>query len=135
MALGGTSYDGILVGRSNEPSLYAHVAYVALTSVTNTDLWYWGKGFDPVHMTASSVQFSTDGKLLIAHVGGWEPGFIVAFDVASGNVLSSRSLLSSNGFSEMQYNIKSMAISSGTSSMAYVLSNYRTNWDDAACLG
>ena len=92
MAIGGTSYDGILVGRSSVPSQYAHVPYVAVTSVTNTDLWYWGKSFNPLHMSAHSVQFSTDGKLLIAHVGGFEPGFVVAFDVASGNVLSSRRL-------------------------------------------
>jgi hypothetical protein len=101
MALGGTSYDGTLLGRPYEPGLYAHVPFVALTSVTIADLWYWGKGFGFGHMAVSSVQFSTDGKLLIGHVGGWEPGYIVAFDVASGNILSSRTLSTSKGFSEM----------------------------------
>jgi hypothetical protein len=65
-----------------------------------------------------------DGKLLIAHLGGWEPGFIMVFDVASGNILSSRRLVTSKGFSSMRHVMKSMTISSGTSSMAYVLSNY-----------
>jgi hypothetical protein len=106
MALGGRSKDSLLVGRSNTRvgEMTAYVPYVAMTSVTNTDLWYWGKAFDFMHMSASSVQFSTDGKLLIAHVNDVnieERGFIIAFDVASGNVLSSRGLLSSNGFSEM----------------------------------
>jgi hypothetical protein len=101
MALAGSSYDGTLLGRSYEPGLYAHISFVALTSVTNADLWYWGKGFGPGHRAAATVQFSTDGKLLIAHVGGWSQGFFVAFDVASGNVLSSRTPSTSKGFSEM----------------------------------
>jgi hypothetical protein len=131
MALAGKSSDGVLLGRPYETVLYGHVAFVALTSTTNTDLWYWGKAIDGVHTLATSVQFSTDGKLLIAHSGSWSTGYTLVFDTASGNILSARTLVtSSNLFSDIQFGTKSMVISSGTSSMAYVLSNYRPNWND-----
>jgi hypothetical protein len=56
MALGGTSYDGPLMGYPSKNALFAHRGYVAVTSVENSDLWYWGKViFDPAHSSIPSV--------------------------------------------------------------------------------
>jgi hypothetical protein len=48
------------------------------------------------------------------------------FNVRSGNILSARSY-SAGGLYNYNYRIRSMTASSGESSMAYVLSDYKTN--------
>jgi hypothetical protein len=67
------------------------------------------------------VQFSNDGTLLIIH--SYSPTcVIVVLNSASGTVASSRGY-SANTFQNYEFTIKSMAISSGASPMAYLLSN------------
>ena len=103
-----------------------------MTSVAIPDYYYWAK---VLSLKASNlffgVQFSTDGTLLIAHSDS-APNFIVVFDVATGAVKSARSYLS-GGYYNYNRLIKSMVISSGPSSMAFVLSNIKTS--SISCTG
>ena len=69
------------------------------------------------------VQFSTDGKLLIAH-GYWTASnYFIVFDVTSGIVKSAR-IYSDGGYNNYNNQIRSMIISSGATPMGYLLSNY-----------
>jgi hypothetical protein len=69
------------------------------------------------------VKFSNDGALLIAHSYWSTNEHIVIFNAVTGAVLSGR-WYTSNGYLNYNELIKSIIISSGTSPMAYVLSNY-----------
>ncbi len=66
--------------------------YLAVTSIEIPDKYYWAKVLSLyAGVTFSGVKFSNDGALLIAHSFGDANGFIVAFNVGSGIVLSARS--------------------------------------------
>jgi hypothetical protein len=97
-----------------------------VTSIAIPDYYYWAKVLSLTHATSSlyGVQFSTDGALLIAHCVSY-PSFIVVFDVATGAVKSARRYSSGGTWNYNNY-IKSMVISSGSSPMAYVLSDLRS---------
>jgi hypothetical protein len=79
------------------------------------------------------VQFSTDGSLLIAHSGILSDDFIVVFNANSGKILSARSY-SAGGFTNYNSLIRSMTIASGSSPLAYILSNYQTGASPLFCI-
>jgi hypothetical protein len=59
-----------MVGGSDSIALHAdgYTPYIALTSVSIPDYFYWGKLFiDKVGTDFGGIQFSTDGELLIGH--------------------------------------------------------------------
>lgn len=86
---------------------------------------YWAKALTSKPSTSfGGVQFSTDGALIIAHSKGTPNAFIVVFKVDSGVVLSARGY-STGGDNNYNTLVKSILISSSSSPMAYVLSNYR----------
>lgn len=68
------------------------------------------------------MKFSTDGALLIAHSCWTNNNIITVFDASNGNVLTSRKFSTTSD--EFLSASKSIAVSSGASPMAYVLSNY-----------
>jgi hypothetical protein len=55
----------------------------------------------------------------------------VAFEVNSGKIISARKY-SAGGYRNYE-NLRSMTLSSGSSPMGYVLSNYRTGLSFASC--
>jgi hypothetical protein len=102
------------------------VPYLALTSISTGGKYYWAKALSLIGDTSfSGVQFSTDGTLLIAHTDSAN-NLIVVFNVTSGNILTARRY-SYGGYHNFDNKRRSMTVSSGTSPMAYVLSNYRTS--------
>jgi hypothetical protein len=118
LAMVGETRDSTLTGL-----LSGYRPFIAVTSVAIPDYYYWAKVLSlKTSSSFAGVQFSTDGTLLIAHSES-ASNFIVVFDVATGAVKSARSYLS-GGYYNYNNLIKSMVISSGPSSMAYVLSNF-----------
>jgi hypothetical protein len=78
----------------------------------------------------AGVQFSRDGALLIGHSNS-ASSFIVVFNSATGAIQSLRTYSTAN-YWNYDESVKSIIIGSGTTPMAYVLSNYQ---DSASCPG
>ena len=68
------------------------------------------------------VQFSRDGALLIGHSASLS-SFIVVFNSATGAIQSLRTYSTAN-YRNYNYLVKAIIIGSGTTPMAYVLSEY-----------
>ncbi len=65
--------------------------YVAVTSIANSGQIYWAKALSSKSTNAIySLQFSTDGALLIGHSGLSISNFIIVFNSATGTVVSTR---------------------------------------------
>jgi hypothetical protein len=91
LALGGEVMDSSLTGTSSS------LPYAAVTSIANSGQIYWAKALtQKASLFIASVQFSTDGTLLIAHSGLAVSNFIIVFNSASGAVLSTRAYSASN---------------------------------------
>jgi hypothetical protein len=127
LALAGDTYDNSLTAIITT----SRIPYLALASISAGSKYYWAKALSLKTATSFyGVQFSTDGSLLIAHSGISSSNYIVVFSVDSGKIMSARSY-SSGGNNNYYYSIRSMTVSSGSSPMAYVLSNY----DTSSCTG
>ncbi len=60
--------------------------------------------------------------------------FIAVFNVTSGIILAARTY-SAGGYDNFNNQIRSMTVSSGTSPMAFVLSNYKATMFLSSCTG
>ncbi len=98
--------------------------YAAVTSIANSGQIYWAKALrSKATFTISSLQFSTDGALLIGHSGLATTSFIIVFNSATGGVVSTRAY-SGSSYDNYDFRIQSMVVSAGASPMAYVLSKF-----------
>ncbi len=79
----------------------------------------------------AGVQFSRDGALLIGHSASTS-SFIVVFNSATGAIQSLRTYSTAN-YINYDYMAKSIIIGSGTTPMAYVLSQSRVS--STSCTG
>jgi len=103
--------------------LTANRPFIAVASIAIPEFYYWAKVHSlKTNSFFSGVQFSTDGTLLITHSYS-SSSSIVVYDAMTGAIKSARSY-SSGGKENYNKRIKSMVISSGSSPMAYVLSNF-----------
>jgi len=129
LAMVGDTWDTTLATGLTSGTCYP---FIAVTSVAIPDTYYWAKVLSLKGGTEfRGVQYSSDGTLLIAHSYFSTNEYIVIFNTVTGAVLSARSY-SSDGYYNYNHLVKSMVISSGTTPMAYVLSNYRTS---SSCTG
>jgi len=60
--------------------------------------------------------------------------FIVVFDKQTGIIKTARSY-SAGGYNNYNYLVRSILVSSAPSSMAFILSNYKTSSTSASCTG
>ena len=58
----------------------------------------------------------------------------MVFDVSTGNIMSATTY-SVGGYTNYNYKMRSMIVSSGNSPMAYVLSNYKSSFSLTTCTG
>ncbi len=85
LAIVGYTVDTTLTGLSS-----AARPFIAVTSVTIPDYYYWAKVHSLLTTTYfKGVQFSTDGTLLITHTSS-SSSFIVVYDMVTGAVKSAR---------------------------------------------
>ena len=91
LAYGGKVIDSSLTGTSSS------LPYAAVSSIANSGQLYWAKALtQKPSIIIASVQFSTDGTLLIAHSGFSFSNFIIVFNSATGAVLSTRAYSAAN---------------------------------------
>lgn len=96
--------------------------FIALTSISTGGKYYWAKAFpSKLNSYFNGVQFSADGALLIVHSFSLNT-YMLVFNVASGSILSARSY-STGGNQNYNYIARGLVVSSGTSPMAYALTN------------
>jgi hypothetical protein len=87
LALAGETFDNTLTGIITS----SRIPYLALASISGGGKYHWAKALSlKLGTSLVTVEFSTDGSLLITHSGGSTINFIVVFNVNSGNILSAR---------------------------------------------
>jgi hypothetical protein len=87
LALAGETFDNTLTGIITS----SRIPFLALASISGGGKFYWAKALSlKTSTTFVSLEFSTDGSLIITNGGGSLNNFLVVFNVNSGKILSAR---------------------------------------------